>query len=178
MKAPIDLHPDDAVTRLMLRDLLVHYRHRAGLSQRALGRKLELTQTTIARHEAGQSWMLFTLYRWAPAVGGRLLLRPVGLPDAPDEVQALAAMRPADLTRGHEYTRAALAAELTAARIALGVTREELGEVLGCAESGIRELEAARGDTLLGTVQRHCRALGGALWIGLEPLPVEQMAAA
>lgn len=166
MRAPEDLHPDDAAMRLMLRDLLVYYRNRATLSQRALAGRMGQTQGAIGQIEHADSWRVSTLQRWARGVDARLLLRPLGLPETDLAVQAF---RPADPVRADAWDLAEVREVLVTARRFLGVTQVALGEVLECSDRAVAAVELGETDVLLGTVQRYCRALGGALWVGLGP---------
>jgi Helix-turn-helix. len=167
VRAPEDLHPDDTAMRVMLRDLIVYTRQRAKLSQRKLAPRVGIGQSALAQVERSLSWRVSTLQRVVRGLDRRLLLRPLGLPEPPAEVLALAAMRPADPVRADAWDVAAVVAEMTAARKALRVTQESVGEVLGCGPRAVGAVEMCESDVLLGTLQRYCRALGGALWVGL-----------
>lgn len=168
MRALPDLHPDDLAMRVMIRDLLIHYRTRDGIGQRELAKRMGLTQGAVSKFERGTSWLVSSLQRRAGVHDRRLVVRLVGLPEPPDEVLALAAMRPTDPVRAEAWDRAAVAAELAAARNTLGVTQEQVGEVLGCGKRAVAYIEGDDKDALLVSWQRYCRALGGALWVGLE----------
>jgi transcriptional regulator with XRE-family HTH domain len=166
VRAPEDLHPDDAAMRLMLRDLLVYRRTRAGISGRELGRRLGIHQSSIVKMEGNPAWRLSTLQRWSAAMDAVLLLRPVGLPEPPDR-DAMLAFRPSDPVKAQAWDRADLIGALAYARKSMRVRQSDLGEVLGCGDRAVSAVEDEDTDVLLATVQRYCRALGGALWVGL-----------
>lgn len=178
MRAPEDLHPDDRDVRIGLRDALVERRQRLGLSQHRLAERLGVAQATVAYLENRETWRLASVQRWARGLRWRLVLRLENLPGADDEPATV--FRPTDPDRADLWDQAAIVEQMSAARAALGVTKTELGRRLGTNEQAVAHVERLdNGPGLMFiTPQRHCRALGGALWVGTESLVAEGRAAA
>lgn len=165
MRSPDDLHPDDLAMRLMLRDVLTYHREKLRWSQRELGRRMSTSQSAASLVESGSTWLLSTVQRWTHALGKRPLLRPVGLPVELDP--AMAAFRPTDPVQAREWDRAEILGVLADARRAMGVTQVALGDAMGISDRSVAALENPDADVLLVSLQRYCRGLGGALWVGV-----------
>lgn len=170
MQIPADLHPDDAAARNNLRQTLVNYREQQGITQRTLAARLNVSPSAVNKMEQHSMWRLLNLQRWVTALDLELLLIPIGLPIPPDDVQALAAIRPTSPHLRHEFARAAILADLVAARYALGLTQDDIGQRLGRKGRAVAEVERQHWDVMVVTLQRYCRALGGHLQFDLEPV--------
>ncbi len=178
MRAPNDLHPDDAVHRLALRDLLVEARVNAHISQAQLAGRIGVAQSAVARFETRDPQRMNVSRRIADGLGMRVVAYPDGLPGGPYDDPTLLAFRPPTFAAAAAWDQRQLMSSLSAARRALGLTQANVAALLVTTESAISEFERTTHGLLFGSVQRHCRALGGFLWLGVETLPqVEAVAA-
>lgn len=167
-RTPTDLHPDDRDLRVGLRDMLVQRRYDLGLSQRELCALQGRTQSATASFERATSWRLITVQQRCRFLGWRLILRLEGLPVDVDE--ALTTLRPSDPHRADLWDQSALMAALVDARHARGVSQAQLSRLLDTSERAIWHTEQCETGLMFITPQRHARALGGSLWIGVEDL--------
>jgi DNA-binding XRE family transcriptional regulator len=175
MRAPVDLHPDDTAMRHMIRDLLIglRYRTKPRMGQRQLAARIGCHQTSVAGMEASTSWKASTLQRWARAHNRRLILTPIGLPADPGIDPA--AIIYTDPVKADEWTIASTIALITEARRLAGITPEAVADLLGVGTRALWAIENQETDPLLASIQRYCRAVGGALWVGVEALPADEV---
>lgn len=186
-----DLHPDDFRARTELRGRLRAIRERQGISQRDMGRLVDLSQGNVGRFEregVDQS-KTSTVARYARALGYRLTLTPIGFPrpvrwrrqkddlaarvfDALVVTYNVAAFGGAD-----GWLAAHTLHDLVGIRVACGVRQDQLGRVLGVSEQSVSLTERDAADNQLVTLQRYARGLArtsrhrdGYLLVGLDPL--------
>lgn len=191
-----DLHPDDQATRIELRGRLRALREQQGLSQRDLGRLLDLGQGNIGRLErAGvDQSKTSTIARWARMLGHRLTLTPTGFPPPVSSwrrkdsdpgaalFNALVATCNVGAFGGSDgWLAARTLHDLVGIRIACGVRQELLGRVLGVSEQSVSLTERNAADNQLVTLQRYARGIarasrhkGGYLAVGLDPIERDQ----
>lgn len=169
-----DLHPDDATTRNMIRLLLMSARRDQRLGQRTVAARLGRGQSNVSQLEHRTHWLVATVQQWARAVGWRLVLTPMGLPDLSGDgdqyAAVLARIRPTSAVHTDELARARLRNDLVRARRLLRIRHAAMAEVLGCSARSVGMWETSAADSVsLPAAQRYARALGGAVWVGLEP---------
>lgn len=173
--APVDLHADDTAMRHMIRDLLIglRYRTKPRISQRQLADRIGCHQTSVAGMETSTAWKASTVQRWARGHGRRLILTPVGLPADPNiEPTAIVYSEP---DKADEWARASAIAVIADARKLAGISQEAVADVLGVGTRSVWAIENQETDPLLASMQRYCRAVGGALWVGVEALPAVEV---
>lgn len=168
MPTPNDLHPDDAVIRENLRDMLIESRLHRGMSQAILSDRLGFaSKRTASQMESRPHWKLSTLQRWGAAVGRRLIVWPECLP--PDD--ALFLFRPVNPVSAMDFDRRAYIDALGDARRWVGLSQSRLAARLGITDAGVAQTEKTP-DVLLVNAQRYCRGLDSQLSIFLEDGPL------
>lgn len=171
MRAPTDLHPDDRAYRVGLRNLLTGRRHELGVSQAALAKRIGVSQYVVASAEVGQPHRVNASQRHARGLDLRVIAYPEGVPGYHDNDAALDLLRPSDSDDADRWDRQRLLAALVSARRAAGITQAVLAGRLGIAVNVLGRFErTAEAGLMWATCQRYCRASGGELWIGVEPI--------
>lgn len=167
MRVPVDLHPDDLSTRLLLVDELRAGREALGISTTELDAAFGVAEGTSKAMERRTSWEARTTQRYARAVGRRLtfVIHDVPIPD--DDITALV-LGSADTTtqqrQDHVHWRI-ICHQLRAARRAQ-LTAVAMAARLGVTENAVHHWENNPDGSSIISAQRHARALGG--WLGWD----------
>jgi transcriptional regulator with XRE-family HTH domain len=170
---PADLHADDTAARAALRELMVRLRQDAGLTQPDLASRLGITRSSVNDMERATSWAVRRVQAWCRALNHQLVLSVDGIavPARPDlwaELYTVAAA-PSDAGRDRLHLLATVH-DLIRAREALGWTGEELARRAGVHGRAIRQWEDSPDGSMVSSVQRYARALGGALTLTVVPV--------
>lgn len=168
---PVDLNPADTEARDQLRKELIKLRKDLGLRQKDVAARVGRIQATVALWERTTNWRMSTLTRWARALGRRIVCEVDGLEPAPPTAETAIWRATAP---GFERDMALLVDTLRRTRMACGVTIADLAAVIGIDSTALAAWETCKTfDPHLTSLQRHPRALGGALRITLTPLKEE-----
>jgi hypothetical protein len=174
-----DLHPDDAAARLRLGVALVVARQTAGLTRPAFGAQVGRAKGSIQKLEGRGYWTVGTLQWWARGLqlrfGWTIRDLPPLQPDVLADVYAAKTTGRPELVDA--YARAALVNDMRRARIAAGLTLEQLAARLGVSTDSVIRAERVEDNLDIASAQRHIRGCGGSLDLHLHPVPVVSVAA-
>lgn len=173
MTRTVDIEPGDRYHREHLAAKLTQLRVAEGHTQAQLAELMYLERTAVSRFERGTNPLIGTVQRYARTLNHIARLRTAGLPDVSDDVEValwrnLAANT--DPAKADRAARAALLAELVAARHALGISQRDQAAVMRCDPTSVCEIERGDNEALLSTYQRYARALGGRAFVRLDPV--------
>lgn len=162
-----DLHPEDYLNRLRLRDWLKAEMQRQGVGTRELAARVGHNSSWAHGVMQTVKWRGYNIQKMVRALGYRLIFEvDIDVEPAPTFLPSFSAMyaNHPDLTQLDEAVRLDLGVLAGRLREALKLTPAAVGRRLRCEGGTVRAFEGGdRPQWLLVTAQRHIRALGGTL---------------
>lgn len=176
MVAVLDISPEDPAARIEIAQRLIAIRNEKGISQEGLCRLRGVPRHHQNNIERGTNWHVETLQAWSRSLGYTLVMTTRGLPELDDEddiyAMILAMAKPKDRQAHDLLHRISVRNYLIRLRIHMGITITELASRWGRGVDSVSSWELAREDTsLLHTLQRYARSLGGWLHLDLGDYP-------
>jgi DNA-binding XRE family transcriptional regulator len=167
MRVPVDLHPDDLKTRLLLINELRAGRETLGISTTDLDAALGVAEGTNKALERRTSWEARTMQRYARALGRHLTftIHNIRIPDDDVTAVVLAAGDTSTPQRVDKVHWRVTCHQLRAAR-RHRFTAVAMAARLGVTENAVHYWEANPDGSSIISAQRWARALDG--WLGYD----------
>lgn len=175
MIASPDLHPDDHRARLILRDQLRVVRREQNVTLDGLGARMGMSRNAAADMHYRPSWQVARAQAWSRALCHQFRLTPTGLtvPDTYDvRADLLTVAVPVDDADEDRLHLLGVCDGLVRVRLHQGLTTQAMADLLGVTDNAVRLWETHPAGSLVRTVQRYTRALGGVLRLDLHALAV------